>query len=318
MVERQTENLEVRGSNPFIGIIYNNKNPIYALLCLKLIENKTTKTTDTCLVSKVFNYASLIWKTKIKKYSLSTKITSFFSDPYAHLKKVNVFRAKNRRKLKQKYLKHKINKKQVQALALANSLSHADTADNFYLGPQLAFLQSWLLSKYVGELINIYIGFYPEWIFLNMKELTGNTRFNLICRAVNKRRILGSFYHENKMLFRNWFGKLTYLKDPNSLTSLIKTVMSKTHLKKHRILFFILNRVIKTWFFYTHEKNHVLGYSFFFKGKLGKKGSVKKTKFFRKYGITSFTNKSVRVNHKEFFVITITGVVGGGLTIYFK
>jgi hypothetical protein len=112
------------------------------LLCLKLIENKTTKTTDTCLVSKVFNYASLIWKTKIKKYSLSIKITSFFSDPYAHLKKVNVFRAKNRRKLKQKYLKHKINKKQVQALALANSLSHTDTADNFYLGPQLAFLQS--------------------------------------------------------------------------------------------------------------------------------------------------------------------------------
>ena len=55
----------------------------------------------------------------------------------------------------------------------------------------------------------------------------------------------------------------------------------------------------------------------FFKGKLGKKGSVRKSKYFAKKGEVSYSTKSLKVNYKTFHFGTLTGVVGGGLSIFY-
>jgi hypothetical protein len=46
----------------------------------------------------------------------------------------------------------------------------------------------------------------------------------------------------------------------------------------------------------------IKGFSFFFKGKLGKKGSVKKKKFFVKQGKISLTNKNLRTNYSNYII----------------
>lgn len=186
------------------------------------------------------------------------------------------------------------------------------------LGNNRDILQNnWLLSKYVAEIVLLYTGLYMNWTFINLRKMSKNDKYLLVARTVNKKRILGPFYHKYKQFFLNWFSKLTYLKDPSGITSLVSSVLLFSHLKKHRIIFFKINRILKIWYYYLAPKYGIKGYSFFFKGKLGKKGSVKKTKFFRKFGITSFTNKNVRVNYKMYKVITITGVIGAGLHVYY-
>ena len=65
------------------------------------------------------------------------------------------------------------------------------------------------------------------------------------------------------------------------------------------------------------KKDSLKGCSLFFKGKLGKKGSVRKSKFFVKIGNVSLTNKSLRINYKTYVVITITGVIGCGISIFY-
>ena len=55
----------------------------------------------------------------------------------------------------------------------------------------------------------------------------------------------------------------------------------------------------------------------YFKGKLGKKGSVKKSTMFFKKGQVSFTNKSLKYNYKYFLIPTETGVVGCYISLFF-
>lgn len=57
-------------------------------------------------------------------------------------------------------------------------------------------------------------------------------------------------------------------------------------------------------------KGHCAGYRLYFKGKLGRKGSVKKTVFYAKLGKHSYTNKNLRFNYRRFLVPTETGIIG--------
>ena len=59
------------------------------------------------------------------------------------------------------------------------------------------------------------------------------------------------------------------------------------------------------------------GYTVFFKGKLARKGSVRKSVFFYKYGQVSKTNKFLRVSYRQFLVYTETGVVGCYISLFY-
>ena len=65
------------------------------------------------------------------------------------------------------------------------------------------------------------------------------------------------------------------------------------------------------------QRGRFLGYNLFFKGKLGRKGSVKKSVFFYKYGRVSNSNKSLRLNYRKFLIYTETGVVGCGINLFY-
>ena len=67
-------------------------------------------------------------------------------------------------------------------------------------------------------------------------------------------------------------------------------------------MFSFINKFLKLWYLKVAKLKKLKGYSLFFKGKLGKKGSVRKAKFLAKKGLVSFTNKSLRVNYRTYFI----------------
>ena len=88
-------------------------------------------------------------------------------------------------------------------------------------------------------------------------------------------------------------------------------------LKYHKRYFYRVRLILNIIFKVLKSANLLKGYSLFFKGKLGRKGSVKKSVFFYKKGRISSTNKNLRVNFRKFLVYTETGVVGCGINLYF-
>ena len=238
--------------------------------------------------------------------------------PDAKSKKIKKPKKTGKRRIRNKFVQRKVNKKLTPFYELMIYAGLKDQNQKLSSGLNLSIQNSWLLGKYAAALIDTWVGLYAEWTFVNLNKISKNEDFNLVCRAVYNMRILGPFYYDYRPLFKSWFSKLTFLKDPSGLTNLVTAVLMKTHLKKHRIVFFRVNRILRVWYAYLSVRYGIKGYSLFFKGKLGKKGSVKKTKFFRKYGITSLTNKSVRVNHKEYWITTLTGTIGAGMSVFFK
>lgn len=98
---------------------------------------------------------------------------------------------------------------------------------------------------------------------------------------------------------------------------MVEEILVDAHLKKHKRLFLTIINILKNWFFFLKKKKKIKGFSLYFKGKLGKKGSVKKTKIFYKLGIISLTTKNIRLNYKMYSVTTLTGVIGAAIHIFF-
>jgi hypothetical protein len=61
----------------------------------------------------------------------------------------------------------------------------------------------------------------------------------------------------------------------------------------------------------------IKGYSLYFKGKLGKAGSVRKRVLYFKGGLNSLSDINLRLDYRKFIIMTITGVVGGCVSIFF-
>ena len=108
------------------------------------------------------------------------------------------------------------------------------------------------------------------------------------------------------------------LKDPQGIIFIIQNILTKARLKKHKKLFFLIGYFFKILFLNKEQKNSLKGFSLFFKGKLGKKGSVRKSKFFVKYGLGSLTNKKLRLTYRTYIIITITGVVGCNICLFYQ
>lgn len=176
--------------------------------------------------------------------------------------------------------------------------------------------KSWLFSTLLGKFMYFYTQFQSSWVFTdisirNLKDkrlrswLEWKNSPSLKNLKLSKYRLIKLFFF------------LTYIKDPSELIKISIRLLLNTHLKKHKRVFSVIRNILSTWYLINMRGFKILGYSLFFKGKLAKKGSVKKTKFFSKKGRVSFTNKNLRVNYKTYIIWTFTGSIGAGISIFF-
>lgn len=204
----------------------------------------------------------------------------------------------------------------VFATLLSNNFCFYKYTNNINSSSELDFTNSWLLVHYASLLAYCYTKFYVNWNFMNLKNFLNYEETRTLLRVFYAKKLLRNFFTE-KTRFFNWFIQLTYLKNPQSFISLVEEVLVNAHLKKHKRLFLTIINILKNWFFFLKKKKKIKGFSLYFKGKLGKKGSVKKTKIFYKLGIISLTTKNIRLNYKMYSVTTLTGVIGAAIHIFF-
>lgn len=181
---------------------------------------------------------------------------------------------------------------------------------------KLDFTNSWLWARYSSLLAYCYTKFYVNWTFLNLKSFLQFEESTVLLKIFYKKNLLRNFFTE-KTKFFNWFTQLVYLKDPRHFITLIEDVLTNTFLKKHKRIFLTVVNILRNWFNLLKKKKKIKGFSLYFKGKLGKKGSVKKTKFFYKRGNIGLTTKTTRLNYRTYTITTMTGVIGAAINIFF-
>lgn len=209
----------------------------------------------------------------------------------------------------------KLNKIEISNYDL-NIISKALMLDA-YLNQYKRINDNWLLNIYLKNLTYYYLNINLSWRFVNIIKTVNRDFLNKLWYKFYKKKFFGILYGKKKKTL-TWFLQLYKLKDPQGVIFLIQRILFKANLKRHKRYFYLVGAFFKALFINKEKKNSLKGFTLFFKGKLGKKGSVRKTKFFVKYGLGSLTNKSLRINYKTYVIITITGVVGCNICLFYK
>lgn len=183
---------------------------------------------------------------------------------------------------------------------------------------KLSVRDQWLLNIFFKNLSYYYLNIDLQWRFINILNTSTSKSFLLkLWYKIYKKKFFGIFYGKKKKTL-SWFLQLYKLKDPQGIIFIIQNILTKARLKRHKKLFFLIGYFFKILFLNKEQKNSLKGFSLFFKGKLGKKGSVRKSKFFVKYGLGSLTNKKLRLTYRTYVIITITGVVGCNICLFYQ
>lgn len=174
-----------------------------------------------------------------------------------------------------------------------------------------------MLEFYMRSVSFNYLGFYTNWSFLDLQKPSLHSKSLLSFKTIiesNRFRFLNITKHA----FYYIYLQLTFLKDTQLLIEVFQQHLRKAAITRHKSYFYKIRDFLTLWFFLCSKRNLVKGYSLYFKGKLGKKGSVRKRKIFFKVGSISFTNKNLKVAYRSYNMGTITGVVGGNISIFFN
>lgn len=296
MVEHRTENSGVGGSIPFIGSIHTylyrnivDKNFLF-------FWKKYVSLLDAQLSLKFSLFVFILYKKIVNKYTwpnpyfLSVNLVNnkkhFFSDPYNF--------TKNEPWWYKFILKKNLNLTRYKAIS---------TRFWFFLYLQL-YIQS-------------FTGYKFSWFFVDFNKTIKNSFFLMWWHRLNSRKLFKKFFCKKKSFYYNILNIL-FFKKIDRLVTIVGGVMSLTSIKKHKRYFYHVKSILKTVFSTLKQRGRLLGYSLFFRGKLGRKGSVKKSTFFYKFGRVSNSNKSIKLNYKKFIIHTETGVVGCGVNLYFN
>lgn len=320
MVEHRTENSGVRGSNPFIGIVFTVK---------KLNKNKLLTALLRSFLISSFNNSNLL-TTKLAQFLLPTAVYTINWQGYNACSRLYYLNNNNLTKSFFKKLKKKKNGKRRAEFLKKHTQLQLMAANFVYMYPLLnrkrgeyfpapiydSLKSFWWYKFYLKAVTQQYTLFKSNWILTNCSSLVLQGNYLHVYRALYNRHYLQKLYCKpEKFLF--WFTKLTVFKDLSSFVPMILKWLVRSSLKKHKRIFVLINKFFKVWYDALEEFKKIRGYCIFFKGKLGKKGSVRKSKYFAKRGEVSYSTKSLRVNYKTFHFGTITGVVGGGLSIFY-
>lgn len=162
------------------------------------------------------------------------------------------------------------------------------------------------------------IGYKINWHFNNFYTTIKNSNYSILWwRRFYKHKIFKSFFLSNPLNFFKLFINLLYFKNIDFLVNLVQKKITTVPLRYHKRYFYDVQYILKVLFDILQVEGYLAGFTIFFKGKLGRKGSVRKSKFFSKYGRVSRTNKALRVNYRQFLVYTETGVVGCYISLFY-
>ena len=296
MVEHRTENSGVGGSNPFIGRI-----KVYFLK--NLINKNFLFYQRLCIIPTYYKYFA---------YKIIL-LQNFF---YFFVEKPKFF---------YKYRKIQILQRvKTQPISNPYKFYRKRFWWKHFLKP--SFLQQQKLKPISSRLwfflyLQLYIwnfsGYNFSWYFLNFDKSIKNSPFVFWWYQINSYKIFKNFFHKKKFFYYNILN-LFFFKKPFRLVRIISEIISLAPLKRHKKHFYQVKKILSTIFRILKNNGCFLGYSIFFKGKLGRKGSVKKSTFFYKLGRVSITNKSLRINYKKYLIHTETGVVGCGISMFFN
>ena len=300
MVEHRTENSGVGGSIPFIGRVQN-------FIVKNLLKQSTRYTKQPYALYLYLHY-------------LGVKNCLLIGGNYSHILTLgnleNSFREvvynnkKNLFSLITKELNIFINKPNLYwwcaVLDGINARTKVTpTLTNYF----------WFLSYLQLYLVN-YTGYKFNWQFVNIMKTIKNSFFILWWHKLYSDKVLKSFY-STKINFFYILTNIIFFKNIDFFVKIVQKILINTPIKKHKKHFYQVKSILSFIFKLLRPRNKMLGYSIFFKGKLGRKGSVKKSSFFYKFGRVSLANKSLRVNYRKFLVYTETGVIGCCIHLFF-
>jgi len=172
-------------------------------------------------------------------------------------------------------------------------------------------------STYLSFFLKKYTIVKINWQFLNLKLKSNVDIFIKLWRSTYKKNFLKNFFCSSWFYFYLLIN-LYCFKDIRELVIFFSKVIERYPLKYHKRLFRLFGSVFKEYLKVLYNYNKLLGFRLYFKGKLGKKGSVKKSTIYISGGKISYTNKMLRYNYKYFLIPTETGVVGCYLSVFYK
>ena len=111
--------------------------------------------------------------------------------------------------------------------------------------------------------------------------------------------------------------QLFYTRNIDELTNFIKQNIEVMPIKAHKRLIYNASKILNIYYNVLIKTMRIRGFVLYFKGKLGRKGSVKKSIIRIIRGKISLTNKSLRFNSKQFLIFTETGVIGCYMSIFY-
>lgn len=172
------------------------------------------------------------------------------------------------------------------------------------------------VSLYLTRYLKNFINYKIYWQFANLNLIKKKSHIYLLWRHTFRNFLVKEGFLQRWHYFYLLI-QLLFFKNPKMLTKLLTRFISKINIKLHKRYFRFVNKLLYVFYKYLYKKNLFHGYKLYFKGKLGKKGSVKKSTIRYTVGRTSFTNKSLRFNYNQFLIYTNTGVIGGYLAIFY-
>ena len=275
MAEHQTENLGVRGSIPFIGMVWIN----YVYYIYKT-KNKIN------ISNKLKNIPKFIFIVNInKKYNIKSKNI---------LKKNNIYNY---------FFLNKYN-------------YHQSIYDFFYVTKKIKYNSLYWLSFFLKNYLKQYIGVNLEWQFININLKSSSKLFIKVWRKTYNKYILRQFF-VSPWYYLYILTKLYYIRDVSDFIILFKYSFKNYSIRQHKRFFYMFGKLWKMYYIILRKFKRMLGFRLYFKGKLGRKGSVRKSIIYVKKGNISFSKKNLRFNYKYFLVPTETGVVGCYISIFY-
>lgn len=171
---------------------------------------------------------------------------------------------------------------------------------------------SWLLKSYLYDFINNSI----YWKFVNISITNHYKIFIKFWKTTFKKSLLKNFktsawYHYYILV------QFYFTRSIADFSKLVQLILNKSGLKKHKRLFYLAGNILIDYFVFLQSIKRIEGFNIYFKGKLGRKGSVKKSTIYIHRGKKSLSSKSLKYSYRNFLVFTETGVVGCYFSIFF-
>ena len=275
MAEHQTENLGVRGSIPFIGIVW--------LIYLYYIFKKNFKIS---LSYKLKNIPKAIFILTINKKN--------------NIKTYNI-----------------IKKKNIYSYFFENKyIYHQSIYEYFYVTKKIKYNSFYWLSFFLKNYLKQYIGVNLQWQFININLKSNSKLFIKVWRKTYNKYILRQFF-VSPWYYLYILTKLYYMRDISDFVILFKYTFKNYTIRQHKRLFYMFGKLWKIYYLILRNFKRILGFRLYFKGKLGRKGSVRKSIIYIKKGKISFSKKNLKFNYKYFLVPTETGIVGCYISIFY-